>query len=101
MTEGINASCSDPGFLRLECPQEAFFRLRDAVILEGRLSNVVTVPLEEINAILITEHQDRQPARALPRTIRDRAVLVGCAVIVLVLAVPYVVGVMALLGAWH
>ena len=101
MTEGINASCPDPGFLRLKCPQEAFVRLRDAVIAEGSLSNAVTVPLETITAILITEHLDWQPSRRSPRTIRDRALLVGCAVIVLLLAVPYVVGVMALVGVWQ
>jgi hypothetical protein len=77
------------GDLSLSCGQEAFARLRDAVVAEAGIAVVIA---EQPGAVKRIDIQAEPPA-AVPVRLRDRIALLGCTVIVLAIVFVMAVGV--------
>jgi hypothetical protein len=83
------------GNLFLACGAEAFARLRDSVIAEARVPEVVNGSLDAVRLIEVTMVPAYTPSR-----FRDRAALLGCGLVGFVVLFPFVVGVTTIIGWW-
>jgi hypothetical protein len=81
------------GALSLSCGEEAFVPIRDAVIAEGRVAEVLGAPPGDLQLIMMTVAPATKPRS------HEGLALLGCALISLVLISVFSVGVATILGS--